>query len=41
MGSGWEMAKSVAHVVCEHTKTVVSEAKVFSLSTDEVTSIDG
>jgi hypothetical protein len=41
MGAGWEMAESIAHVICEHTKAVVGKAKVFSLSADEVTSIDG
>ena len=35
------MAKSIVHVICEHTKAVVGKAKVFSLSADEVTSIDG
>jgi hypothetical protein len=41
MGSRWEMVKSIAHVVCEYTKTMVGEAKVFSLLANEVTSIDG
>jgi hypothetical protein len=35
------MAVSIAHVVCEHTKTVVGEAKVFNFLADEVKSIDG
>jgi hypothetical protein len=41
MGAEWEMTESIAHVICEHTKVVVGEAKVFNLSADEVTSING
>jgi hypothetical protein len=31
MGASWEMADSIAHVIYDHTKAVVGEAKVFSL----------
>jgi hypothetical protein len=34
--AGWEMVDAIAHVLEEHTKSVMKEAHYFSLSTDEV-----
>ena len=38
---GWEMADHLAMALAEHTKQVISKARFFSLSADEVTTIDG
>ena len=37
---GWEMADHLAIVLADHTKQVISKARFFSLSSDEVTTID-
>jgi hypothetical protein len=38
--SGWEIAKALAHVVSETTKTALKQASFISVSADEVTTID-
>jgi len=37
---GWEMANHLAKVLGDHTKKVISRANFFSLSADEVSTID-
>jgi len=37
---GWEMADHLAVALSEHTKQVISKSRFFSLSADEVTTID-
>ena len=39
-GSGWEMAESLFNVVQERTKEVVSTAPYFSITCDEITTLD-
>jgi hypothetical protein len=38
--SGWEMADSMSEVLSAHTKKVLAEARFYSVSTDEVTTVD-
>jgi hypothetical protein len=40
VGAGWEMADAIAHVLGEHTKSVMREAHYFLLSADEVSTSD-
>jgi len=40
VGCGWEMAVSMAEVLADHTKKVIADAPFFSISADEVTTID-
>lgn len=37
---GWEMVDHLAKTLSKHTKQVISKARFFSLSADEVTTID-
>jgi hypothetical protein len=38
--SGWEMADSMSEVLSTHTKKVLAEARFYSVSADEVTTVD-
>jgi hypothetical protein len=38
--AGWDMAESMSVVLANHTKKVISQARFFAISADEVTTID-
>ena len=38
--SGWNMADSMAAILADHTKKILTEARFYTISADEVTIVD-